>query len=401
MLEGWGNTRSMRRSWRRWALVTVGALVVFVLVGWVGTAWYFSDQMVKSQHGGDPTYKETVLGVSSAFSGPTVVSLTRTKAAEKPGNWGLGWDGGSAMLGPVLAVSAERVDRPLLSGVVPTAGARAGMSWTHRSDPKVALGLKFAEVPVPTELGPAPAWYIPADQGKKSSTWAIMVHGSNADRQTMLKWVPPVHQAGLPILDITYRNDLGAPASPDKVLHIGESEWRDLEAAVRTALDRGARDVVLYGGSYGGAITTQFLAHSPLAERVRGVVLDAPELSVPATLDHNAQQRHIPAVVTWLATRICDWRTGTDVTRIDVTRYPPKARPPTLILQGSADEAHPASAARQLAADGPRLGWPIRYEEFPGAGHSEAWNFQPQRYEAVVSDFLAGITDRAPARSGH
>ena len=381
-------------------MVTVGVLAVLVLVGWVGTAWYFSDQMVKSEHGADPSYAETVFGVSRPLGGPTVVSLARTEAAEKPGNWGLSWGGGSAMLGPVIARGADRVDRPLLSGVTPTAGTRAGMGWTHRSDPKVALGLEFAEVTVPTELGPAPAWYIPAGLGPSSLTWAILVHGSNADRQTMLKVVPPVHRDGLPILDVTYRNDAGAPASPDGMLHIGESEWRDLDAAVRTALDRGAHDVVLYGGSYGGAIATQFLAHSPLAGRVSGLVLDAPELSVPATLEHNAQQRHIPAAVTWLATRICKWRTGTDVTQIDVTRYPPRVRPRTLILQGGADEAHPASTARQLAKDGPRLGWPIRYEEFPGAGHSEAWNFEPLRYEALVGGFLAEVTDRAPALPG-
>lgn len=379
-------------------MITSGVLV---LVGSVATAWYFSNQMVESEHGADPSYRETVLGVSKAPGGPTVVSLARTQAAEKPGNWGLGWDGGSAMLGPVVALSADRVDRPLLSGVVPTAGTRAGLSWTHRSDPKVALGLDFAEVLVPTELGPAPAWYIPADPARASSTWAILVHGSNADRQTMLKMVDPVHRERLPILAITYRNDRGAPASPDGVLHIGESEWRDLEAAVHTALDRGAHDVVIYGGSYGGAIATQFLAHSQLAERVSGLVLDAPELSVPATLEHNARERHIPAVVTWMARWMCNWRTGTDVTRIDVTRYPPRVRPPTLVLQCSADEAHPAATARQLANDGPRLGWPIRYEEFPGAGHSEAWNVEPDRYEAVVSDFLAGITDQAPDRPGH
>ena len=36
-------------------------------------------------------------------------------------------------------------------------------------------------------LGPMPAWYIPTDRHESSSTWVILVHGSNADRQTMLK----------------------------------------------------------------------------------------------------------------------------------------------------------------------------------------------------------------------
>lgn len=401
-MAGTGAGKSSKQ-WRarRSIVISLGALAAIVLVGRVGLAWYFSDQMVKSMHGGDPVYSETVLGVSTPAGGAVVVSLAPTTASEKPGRWGLSWAGGSAMLGPVITRTADRVDRPLLSGVVPTAGTRAGISWTHRSDPKVALGLDFAEIMVPGELGPMPAWYIPTDRHENSSTWTILVHRSNADRQTMLKTADAVHRAGLPILDITYRNDVGAPASPDGVLHVGETEWRDLEAAVRTALDRGADDVVLYGGSYGGAIATRFLDRSPLAERVSGVVLDAPELSVPATLEHNAEQRHIPAAVTWLATKLCNWRAGIDVERIDVTRYPPRVRPPTLILQGGADEAHPTSTARQLAQDGPRLGWPIRYEEFPGAGHSEAWNFEPDRYEALVSDFLEGVTTPAPTPQGH
>ncbi|WP_064745492.1 alpha/beta hydrolase family protein [Pseudonocardia acaciae] len=379
------------RASRRWIVITLGAVAAIVLAGWVGGAWYFSDQMVASMHGGDPAYSETVLGVTTPPGGDPVVSLAPSKAAEKPGRWGLGWDGGSAMLGPVTARTADRVDRPLLSGVVPTAGTRAGIGWTHRSDPKVALGLDFSEIAVPSELGPMPAWYIPANKGK---TWAILVHGSNADRQTMLKTADAVHRAGLPILDITYRNDAGVPASPDGVLHIGETEWRDLEGAVRTALDRGARDVVLFGGSYGGAIADRFLDRSPLAGRVSGLILDAPELSVPATLEWNAEQRHIPAPVTWLAARLCEWRAGIDVERIDVTRYPPRVRPPTLILQGGADEAHPVTTARQLAKDGPRLGWPIRYEEFAGAGHSEAWNYEPKRYESLVAEFLGETMKR-------
>jgi hypothetical protein len=49
---------------------------------------------------------------------------------------------------------------------------------------------------------------------------------------------------------------------------------------------------------------------------------------------------------------------------------------------------------RDLFARSGDLGWPMRYEEFPGAEHTEAWGSDPARYEPLVADFLAPLQTR-------
>ena len=77
---------------------------------------------------------------------------------------------------------------------------------------------------------------------------------------------------------ITYRNDLGEPESPDGFHWYGQHEWKDLEGAARYALEHGAEELILVGYSMGGGIVMNFLYRSPLANKVEGVILDAPML---------------------------------------------------------------------------------------------------------------------------
>ena len=55
--------------------------------------------------------------------------------------------------------------------------------------------------------------------------------------------------------------------SPDGFYRFGETEWEGLEGAAQYALDKGAEDLILVGYSMGGAIITNFLFESLLAEQ--------------------------------------------------------------------------------------------------------------------------------------
>jgi uncharacterized protein len=196
---------------------------------------------------------------------------------------------------------------------------------------------------------------------------------------------PILHQAGMPTLLITYREDLGAPSSPDGFHHMGQTEWRDLQAAARYALSHGAERVVLVGYSMGGSIVAQFMQNSKLAPRVVGLILDAPALDWRETIKFNATEKGSPS----FSTLPVEWAIGA---RIDVAwndleaaGHPEDFQLPILLFHGTEDDIVPISISNKFAEELPR--W-VTYYRVPHAGHTEAWNVNPELYERRLDAFL-------------
>ncbi|MFF0775658.1 alpha/beta hydrolase family protein [Nonomuraea wenchangensis] len=365
--------RGKRRAWN------AGLAVVVILAAAAGAgAWYGSDQSIKVVHYG--TSNTQVLAVHG-----DTVTLTRTPQSAKSGTYWLEWSGTYSMLGDVVSDAPGGITRKVLRGPPPSVGTPGFFGNVPPGDPKVAWGIDYTEIMVPTELGPAPAWYVPGD----STTWVVAVHGQNGRRKAELKILPVVHRLGLPFLDITYRNDEGAPPSSDGLLHLGDAEWRDLEAALRQAQTMGARRFILYGTSMGGQIAGQFLGRSPLASLVDRVVMDAPMIDVRMTAEQGARNLHLPAFVAGLAGQVTEWRTGIDTDRLSLIRHPPRVRPPLLLIHTVPDTDHPIQEAHDLVATGRRLGWEIQFEPFAQGEHTEAWNVDRARYDHLVNRFLS------------
>ena len=205
--------------------------------------------------------------------------------------------------------------------------------------------------------------------------------GGPADRAAL-------HRAGLPTLLITYREDLGAPASPDGFHHMGLTEWRDLQAAARYALAHGARRLVLVGYSMGGAIVTQFMERSPLAPRVAGLVLDAPVLTGSRPSNSTPKKWACPA---FLATPV-EWAVGAridaDWSSLDAIAHPEDFQLPVLLFHGAEDSIVPIATSDEFAAELPR--W-VTYYRVPRAEHTESWNVDPRLYERRLAAFLRRI----------
>ena len=252
-----------------------------------------------------------------------------------------------------------------------------------RLDPATAYGLPFATVHVAEPLGRAPAWYVRG----RTATWAVIVHGMGAPRAEALPMLPLLHSRGFAALVITYRNDPGAPRSPDGLSHLGADEWRDLDAAVGYAVAHGAARVVLVGYSMGGEIVCNLLRRSASAGRVDAVVLDSPVLEWRGPLATAAARTSLPSPLVGAAERVVSWRTGVDLDDQDQVRYATEFGVPMLLLQGTADPVTPVADARAFAARNRN----VQLVEFPDVGHADEWQSDPVRYNLAVGSFLASL----------
>jgi alpha-beta hydrolase superfamily lysophospholipase len=381
---------------RRWRwLVTGGiALLVALAVG-VAVAWHFSDAVLVPDHSSWAKQAEVVA------LPPGRIVLDRNDESERPGTYGLEWPGGHAIAGSIVGEGEDTVTRKLraVRGYLVSEMDVGIESDVHVGDPRQALGLPSQDIDVPDELGPMPGWLVPAG----GRTWAIVVHGINGTPQIGLRLVPTLHRAGLPTMLISYREDQGAPASPDGLHHMGLTEWHDLQAAARYALAHGAKRLILAGYSMGGAVVAQFMQRSVLAKRVAGLILDAPVLDWRRTLEFNATQMGLPGFSVMPVEWVIGARIDTDWSSLDALRHPEDFHLPILLFHGEDDEVVPISTSEDLAAELPR--W-VTYHRAPEAGHTQSWNVDPRLYERRLSDFLDSLrgfsaqAGRHPADAG-
>jgi uncharacterized protein len=382
------------RNWlsrrRRSTLVAVLAGVVALVLLAVGAAisWHFSSVVVV------PDHSEWPLETRVESVQPGHIVLSRDGRGDQPGLYGIDWQAGHAIVGAILREGDDTVTRRLsdVRGyLVP--GIDVGLdSHVYSGDPRETLGLPFKSVGVPDPLGPMPAWLIPAAKSSPPAgerTWAIVVHGHNDSRQNGLRIAPTLREAGLTSLLISYRNDLGAPDSPDGLYHLGETEWEDLAAAARYALHHGARRVVLIGYSMGGALITQFMQRAPLAHRVAGLVLDAPVLDWRSVIEFNAEQMGLPGFLGLPVEWTLDARVNPDWDSLDALQQPNDFHLPILLFHSTEDDRVPISTSDNFAAELPL--W-VTYHRVPIVGHTESWNLNPALYDQRLRRFLDSLS---------
>jgi pimeloyl-ACP methyl ester carboxylesterase len=150
----------------------------------------------------------------------------------------------------------------------------------------------------------------------------------------------------------------------------------------------------------GGAVVASFLLESPLATRVRGVVLDAPALDLGEVIDHGAEDRDLPVLgipvppaLTEVAKGIAGVRYDVDWGQLDYVDRAGGLAAPMLVFHQRGDPTVPVSISEALAAARPDL---VTLERFGGDGHVQSWNVDRPRYERALRAFLDRV---APARA--
>jgi pimeloyl-ACP methyl ester carboxylesterase len=369
----------LRSRWRRLGLL---ALALILVLGCVtgGFAWYLTSRLIAVTRVQD-SYPLRVLAVGA---GRTTITLSSGPDAAEPGTFRLAWPGGHARAGTVTGSGPGFVTRKLshVSGrLIP--GQSAGIEPNpYTGDPLTALGIPFTTIRVPTPLGGMPAWQITG----RRSTWVILIHGLGGSRADTLPVMPGLHALGFPMLAISYRNDADAPPSSDHHGHLGATEWHDVSAAVRYATGQGAKGVVLFGYSLGGAMAMVTAEDASVRGHVRALILDSPILDWQATLTYQGHRYGLPAPLISLAETLLAWRTGLNYAQFNQLRYEASLRIPVLLIQGTGDTVVPPALADTFAAARPGL---ITFVRVAGADHVSAIDTDPSRYHAALTRFLA------------
>ncbi len=372
------------RQRRRWLWgVAAGSATVGVLVPLATAAggWYFSNQVLRlSRH---VRYPVRVRAVDEH-----TVTISRNYDTIR-GEWlGLTWRDGHAVLGEILHEDRTTIVRRLRSvsrGELRPGTAAYANSYVFDGDPKSTRGLDYRDVVLTSEAGDHPAWLVPPTSAE-SGTWVIAVHGRGASRTEALRALPTLAAGGHTTLVITYRNDQEAVVpTADGFSHLGDKEWAEVAAALRYARDHGAKRIVLYGWSLGGAIVMTALRRMPPTEAatVTAVVLDCPVMDWVATLALQARKRRLPPVVTWTVSRLIEWRTGICLGELDQCRY--ELTVPMLIFLDGDDLMVDPEPTRAFAEARPGA---VRLVETRGGGHCRSWNMDPDRYEDELRRFL-------------
>ncbi|MFF5478516.1 alpha/beta hydrolase [Streptomyces sp. NPDC012935] len=337
---------------------------------------------------GRPLPTEPRLTVHATAAGQ--IALTRDLASVRPGTYGLSGDGSHAVVGPVLAAAKHSADTVVrrLERVTHGTLEPGDKVWltpnVYVGNPSAALGLEHADVDIPGELGSLPAWFVPGAR----DTWVIAVHGLGTTREQAMNVMEFLSGRHFPVLALAYRGDLGAPRPPDGLNHLGETEWRDLDAAMRYAVRYGAKQLVLLGWSTGATMALRAAEHSGLRDRVSGLVLDSPVLSWEATLRALASARHTPSALLPLAVRAAQGRTGLNADRAGGNGDRDHLAVPTLIFHGPDDRVAPWSLSRRLADARPDL---VALQTVDHAPHAAMWNADPEFYEESLRRFLTPL----------
>lgn len=299
-----------------------------------------------------------------------------------------------AAMGVVVILLLVFIGLPYLISTLYTGGV--GPRRTARDTP-ADHGLAFEDVTLTTSDGlNLAAWYIPNDAGRGT---VIYCHGHTNHRGQMLDQAAFLHENGFKGLLIDFRRH---GDSEGDLTTFGYYEWRDVQAAVRYAVDERGEGgpVILWGISMGAA--TALLAASEISG-VDAVIAESSFYAASETLRSDLNRMFgLPTVpFGFLTSTITELRVGIKIDELDIGRaVTGLGGMPVLLVGGSADRRMPLSNNERLFEQIPGAGKEIYVAE--GATHGDIWEMDREAYAEKVLAFLdkSGFTDDLESPTG-
>jgi hypothetical protein len=330
--------------------------------------------------------------------GPSQVVLSSTPLTRFEGTLGLLYDDETklAVLKPGTRPSEDG------GGVVRTLTTPAGLSANTlgRASGNMfkagnATGRPPESVDIATGSTAQPAWLY-TGTGEEASTWVIHVHGMLAGRDSALRSAHSLRDSGWTSLVISYRGDGEARGERRKPSTLGQTEWRDLDAAIGFARTHGARTIFLIGWSLGATLALYASEEGKNRAFIDGLVLVSPVISWERSIRFGMTQNRIPA---WLATSTLRALSSPVTSRLLGLQRPlllpaelPHVSVPTLVIHSTGDRTTPFDVSAAFA-DSSDL---VTLETFPPGPHAMEWNGDPARFATTVKDWLSALT-RTPS----
>ncbi len=329
----------------------------------------------------------------------------------RPGFYGLEWQSGHAIAGPVLASDENTVTRRLegMRGYL-VAGLEVSVeSHVFSGDPGESRGLPYKTVSVDGELGPMPAWWIPAGGGDRQTATGTSTplaartqctDGRRTDvgdlrardqrRSTGRPAPRPAAAAGRPAIPADHLP--GGPRRAEQPRRLpphgadGVARPRG-SGALRGS--HGARRLILIGYSMGGSLVDP--VHAALAPGRPGGA-SGPRCPGALLAGDPRFQRLRDGAARLLAAQPVEWAIGAridaDWDDLNALRHSEDFHLPILLFHGLDDELVPIETSDELAAEIPQ--W-VTYYRVPDAGHTQSWNVDPALYERRVARFLRSL----------
>lgn len=392
------SSESVQRRALRWALAGLGVgagVGAVVSAAWSGLALYFARRIIIPQaHAEDVE----ILHVDG-FDGEMRIHLAADSDTLVNGTYGLYFDSGTghALIGDIEEYDpvSNTVTRRVLAVNSGDLRAASHGRWTGAAYPHPdATGLPHADIELVSDVGRLPAWLLPTTSDQPRDTWAILIHGRGGSRAEGLRAAAVLDALEMPALAISYRNDSEVRENKNARYGLGDTEWLDVDVAIDYALAHGAKDVVVFGWSMGGAIAFQAASRGRNRDAISALVLDGPVVDWYDVLDHQAKANFLPTPIARLtldmitrpwARSVTGLETPLDLDRMDWVQRAADLDKPVLLIHSADDEFVPDRASRALAKVRSDL---VEMPSWRKARHTKEWNVDREKWNDEVAGFL-------------